>query len=78
MLDRLVGEHAERRDDVFLEILVLVVAPDQDDVGRERVKLPARFAESRDQRLAMPLCGAQPSSAPYSSRIGAGQPSGRR
>src|SRR5262245_10762130 len=60
MLDRLVGEHAERRDDVFLEVLVLVVAPDQDDVGRELVEALARLAEALDQSLAMTPRRAEP------------------
>ena len=60
VLDRFVREHAERRDDVFLEVLVLVIAPDQDDVRRERVEPPARVAEAGDQRLTMSLRRAQP------------------
>src|ERR1700704_910534 len=60
VLDRLVREHAEGRDDVFLEVLVLVVAPDQDDVRRERVEAPAGVAESGDERFAMPLRCAKP------------------
>src|SRR5215467_11156338 len=60
MLDRLVGQDAEGRNDVFLEVLVLVVAPDQDDVRRELVELPARAAEARDERLAMALRGGEP------------------
>ena len=60
VLDRLVGQHAEGRDDVFLEVLVLVVAPDQHDVRRELVEAPSRVTESCHERLAMALRGAQP------------------
>src|SRR4029434_3847877 len=37
-LDLVVGEHAERRDDVGGEVLVLIVAPDHDHVGTELVE----------------------------------------
>src|SRR5262249_32183704 len=57
MLDRLVGQDAEGRDDVFLEVLVLIVAPDQDDVWRELIESLARFPETFDQGLAVtPRC----------------------
>ena len=37
-LDVAVGEHAERGDDLFAEVLVLVVAPHHHDVGCEFVQ----------------------------------------
>ena len=37
-VDVVVGEHAERRDDLFAEVLVLVVAPHHHDVGGELVE----------------------------------------
>src|SRR5262249_62390611 len=60
MLDRLVGQDAEGRNDVFLEVLVLIVAPDQHDVRRELVQPPARVAESGDERLAVAPGGGEP------------------
>src|SRR5215467_6101166 len=59
MLDRLVGQDAEGRNDVFLEVLVLVVAPDQDDVRRELVEPPARVAKPGDERFTVALGGAE-------------------
>jgi len=41
-VELVLNEHAERRDDVFLEVLVLVVAPDEDDVRRELIQSPSR------------------------------------
>ena len=43
----LIGEHGKGRDDVLLEILVLVVAPHDDDVGLEIVERPPRLGEMR-------------------------------
>ena len=37
-VDVVVGEHTERRDDLFAEVLVLVVAPHHHDVGCELVE----------------------------------------
>src|SRR5262245_56066343 len=60
VLDGLVRQHAEGRDDVLLEILVLIVTPDHDQVGREIVEHPSRLAEPREERLAMLARGAEP------------------
>ena len=53
VLDRVVGEHAERRDDVFLEVLVLVDTPDDDEVRREVVQHAPGPGEPRHERLPM-------------------------
>ena len=53
--ERVVGEHAERRDDIVLEVLVLIVAPHQDEVGPERVDLLALGAERAEDALAVRL-----------------------
>src|SRR5439155_1366695 len=50
---RVVGEHAERRDDVFLEVLVLVVTPDDDEVRREVVQHAPGPGEPRHEPLPM-------------------------
>src|SRR5262245_22184483 len=60
VLDGLVRQHAEGGDDVLLEVLVLIVAPDHDQVGREIVEHPSGFAEPRKERLAMLACSAEP------------------
>src|SRR5262245_39582790 len=60
MLDGLVGQHAEGRDDVLLEVLVLIVAPDHDEVGGEIVELPSRFAEPPDELFTMSARGTEP------------------
>ena len=52
-LDAVVGKDAERRNDVLGEVLVLVVAPDDDDVRPEVVEQRARVAEVTEQALAM-------------------------
>ena len=47
------GEDAEGRHPVLAEILVLVVAPDQHDIGVEGVERLADLAEAADQPLPM-------------------------
>ena len=42
---------AEGRDEVFVEVLVLVVAPDEDEVGLEGVDLVADLPEALDEAL---------------------------
>src|SRR5215831_748116 len=59
-LQRLVGEYAKWRNDVFLEVLVLVVAPDHDKIGLELVQYPPRISEACNQRLAVAPGGTQP------------------
>src|ERR1700732_1563292 len=54
-VDRVVSIYAIRRDYVFPEILVLVIAPHEDEVGLEVVDRLAHLAEARQQRLAMML-----------------------
>ncbi len=55
-----VAEHAEGRDDVFLEVLVLVVAPDQHEIRVEIVEDLADRAEIVAEALAAAIGGAQP------------------
>ena len=45
----IVGQHTECRNDVFPEVLVLVVAPDQRHVGIESVQLGTDPPEALDQ-----------------------------
>jgi hypothetical protein len=52
-LDLVVGEHAERRDDVGGEVLVLIVAPDHDHVGTELVEELPGVAEVAQQAGAV-------------------------
>ena len=52
-----VGEHGKRRDDVLLEILVLVVAPHDDQIGLEIVERLARLGEMAAVDLARPRRG---------------------
>ena len=68
-----VGEHGKRRDDVFLEILVLVVAPHDDQSGLKSSS--ARRASAKCGRYtSRPRAAAEaPQSLPSSSRSGAGQ-----
>ena len=47
-----IGQHGEGRDDVLLEILVLVVAPHHDQIGLELVDRAARLGEMRAVDLA--------------------------
>src|SRR5581483_7653020 len=58
-LDCVVGVHAVRRYHIFAEILVLVVTPDQDEVGFEVVDPRAQLAEPREHRLAMAARGTR-------------------
>jgi hypothetical protein len=52
----LVCEHAERRNDVFLEILVLIIAPHDDEVRLEGIDLFADLPEgAEDARLVRPV-----------------------
>jgi len=71
-----IGKDREGRDDVFLEVLVLVVAPHDDDIGVELIDDAARLGEMRavDFAAARRRRGAQ--SFPSSSRSGAGQEAG--
>jgi hypothetical protein len=52
-----IGHHAKWRDDIFLKILVLIVAPDHDKVGVELVENPPRVAKSGEQALSMARSG---------------------
>src|SRR5262249_12257909 len=52
-LQRLVGEYAKWRNDVFLEVLVWVAAQDPDKMGLDLVQSPPRISEAGDQRFAM-------------------------
>ena len=54
-----VAENAERRDDVLLEILVLVVAPDQHEIRIEVVEDFPQGAEILAEPLAAALRGAE-------------------
>ena len=49
--DVVVGENAERRNDVVGKVLVLVVTPDQNKVRLELVERPANPIEPADQRF---------------------------
>ena len=49
-----IGEDRKGRDDVLLEVLVLVVAPHHDDIGVEFVDDAARLGEMRAINLAAP------------------------
>src|SRR5512145_737813 len=51
--DLVVSEYAKRRNDVFGEVLVLVVAPDQNEVRLEVIQSVADGAHSVEKRLAM-------------------------
>src|SRR6266404_5694330 len=55
-----VGHNAERRNDVLLEVFVLVVAPDNDEVGVELVEHPTGVAKPCEQALAMAPGGRHP------------------
>jgi hypothetical protein len=52
-VDVVVGEHAERRDDLFAEVLVLVVAPHHHDVGGEVVEGVTAARQVLHQQLAV-------------------------
>src|SRR6267142_2890463 len=54
-LDRVVGEGRERRYAVLAVVLVLVVAPEQNEVGLERIQLGPRLAEVVDQIVPVRL-----------------------
>src|SRR5262249_10579186 len=56
-VDAVDGEHAERRDPVLAEILVLVVTPDQHEIRVEGVKRLAALAEAVDETRAVLLRG---------------------
>ena len=51
-LELIISQHAEGRDDVLAEVLILVVAPDDHEVGVEGVKFLPQFAEAGDHSLA--------------------------
>ena len=56
-VELLIRQHAERRDDVFLEVLVLVVPPHQDEIGLERVDLRANLPERVEDTRLVRLVG---------------------
>ncbi|MGE3281413.1 MAG: hypothetical protein AB7O13_10435 [Alphaproteobacteria bacterium] len=58
-LDLVAGEDAERRHPVLAEILVLVVTPDQHEIGIECVQRLARLAKAVDQPAPVLLCGGE-------------------
>ncbi len=47
----LIGQHGKGRDDVLLEILVLVVAEHNDDVGLEVIERPPRLGKMPAEHL---------------------------
>src|ERR1700719_2524734 len=47
----LIGQHGKGRDDVLLDILVLVVAEHDDDMGLEVTKRPPRLGENPAEHL---------------------------
>src|SRR5918996_1700752 len=51
--DVVIRQNAKRRNDVFGEVLVLVVAPNQDEVGLEFVERFANLTEPVQKFLAM-------------------------
>src|SRR5579871_5576692 len=51
--------HAERRDEILLEVLVLIVAPYQHQVGSKGVERLACAPKSFDERRAMSARGRQ-------------------
>src|SRR6185295_13544125 len=51
--DGVVGKNAKRRNDVFSEVLVLIVTPDQNKVRLEFIKRAANLIEPIQQRLPM-------------------------
>src|SRR5262249_47450451 len=59
-VDRVVGEDRERRHAVLAEVLVLIVAPEQDEIGLEGVELGADLPEVMDQVIAVLLGVAGP------------------
>ena len=56
-LDVVIGQYAEGRDDVFLEVLILVVAPYQYEVGIEGVQFRPLLPEGGDQPVPVYLGG---------------------
>ena len=73
------GGDAVRRDDVLAEVLVLVVAPEQNEIRLERIQGGPRPLHPADQRGAMRRGrrGALDPS-PHSARMPSGHPSGVR
>src|SRR5271169_6955516 len=57
---RVVAQQAKRRNDVLAEILVLVVAPDHDEIRIEIVQYLADRAEVVAKTLAATICRRQP------------------
>jgi hypothetical protein len=53
-IEVVVGENAERRDYVLFKVLVLVVAPDQDEIRIELVQLLPDLLAVFDELLVMP------------------------
>src|SRR5689334_23283599 len=49
----LVSHHAKRRDDIFFEILVLIVAPNHNKVGVELIEHASCVAKAGEQPLTM-------------------------
>ena len=58
-VDRVVGQHRERRHAILAIVLVLVVAPQQHEIGLERIELGADLAEVVDHVAPMLLGVAQ-------------------
>ena len=71
-LHLVVGEHAEGRDDVLGEVLVLVVAPDDHHVGAELVEDLARAPEVRDETGAVHGGGRRAAVVPVLAAHGRG------
>src|SRR5947207_8426650 len=58
-VDAVDRENAEGRHPVLAEVLILVVAPDQHEIGVESVERLATFAEAADQPLPVLLGGGE-------------------
>jgi hypothetical protein len=52
-IDLIICQHTERRDDILPKVLVLVISPDEDEVGMKRIDLGPDLPETGDQPLAM-------------------------
>ena len=58
-LELVIRQHAEGRNDILLEVLVLVVAPNQDEVRIKGVQLLPQLAEALDHSIPQALGGGQ-------------------
>src|SRR5215510_278630 len=58
--DRVIGKHTKGRNDIFFEILILVITPDHHDIWREIVQYPSCLPEPRHQRFPMTARGTRP------------------